>query len=72
VAEIGEGLQIASRPAAEVQNRERRLAFDGRQQRRDVLADVVAARAFPKVVGALVVVFQRARCDRGEVLRLKR
>ena len=60
VAEFGERLEVAPRPAAEIENRERRLALDVLQQRLDVLAHVVIARAGPEIVGALVVVLQRA------------
>ena len=61
VAEVGEGLQVAARATAEVEDRERRRAFDVAQQRRDVLADVVPARALPVVAGALAVVRERRR-----------
>ncbi len=37
------------------------------QQRRDVLADVVLARAFPVALGVLVVVRQRASGDVSQV-----
>ena len=48
MAEVGERLQVAPGPAAKIENRERRLAFDVLQQRLDVLADVVIARALRK------------------------
>jgi hypothetical protein len=45
VTELGERLKVASQPAAEIEDRERRFTLDGSQQRFDVLADVVIARA---------------------------
>ena len=41
-----ERLQVAPRPAAEVEDRKGRRAVDVPQQRLDVVADVVVARAF--------------------------
>jgi hypothetical protein len=72
VAELGERLEVASRPAAEIEDRERWVALDGSQQRFDVLADVVIARAFPEVLGMPVVVFQREAGDFFQVLRQQR
>src|SRR5438132_13805070 len=68
MAEPGERLQVPPRPAAQVENRERRLALDVREQRRDVLADVVIARALPEVLRTLVVVVQGPRGDVVQVL----
>ena len=59
MAESGEGGKVAPRPAAEIQNGERWLADKVAQQRVDVLADIVVARAGAKLFGALVVVGQR-------------
>ena len=53
VAELGERLEVP-RPAAEIEDRERRVALDGSQQRFDVLADVVIARASPRGVSHVV------------------
>jgi L-threonylcarbamoyladenylate synthase len=50
-------------PAAEVQQVKGRWPVHVLQQRRDVLADVVVARAFPVVLGVLLVVRQGARDD---------
>ena len=61
--EPGEGREVAPRPAAEVEDPEGRLARDVPQQRGDVLADVVIARAGAEVFGALVVVRERAGGD---------
>src|SRR6188474_1054386 len=55
VTEIGEGLEIASRPAAEIENPKRGLTLDVLEQRRDVLADIMIARALPERIGTLVV-----------------
>src|SRR5688572_262822 len=63
VAELGERLEVASRSAAEIEDRERRVALDGSQQRFDVLADVVIARALPEIPGMPVVVLQREAGD---------
>src|SRR5207245_10594421 len=60
VAERGQGLEIAPRPAAEIEDRERRLAFDVTQQLGDVLADVGVARSWPELIRALVVVLDSA------------
>jgi len=60
VAERAQRLQVASRPAAQVQNRERRRAFQVPQQLADVLADVVIARAAPELLRPLLVVLERA------------
>ena len=66
---IAEGLQIAAGAAAHVQDEKRRRAFDVVEQRRDVLRDVVISRAFPELLGTLVVVSERRAGDRGEILR---
>jgi hypothetical protein len=69
VTELGERFEVASRPAAEIEDRERRVTLDGSQQRFDVLADVVIARAFPEILRTPVVVFQREVGDFFQVLR---
>jgi len=69
VTERGERLEVASRPAAEIEDRERWIALDGAQQRVDVLADVVIARAFPEILGMPVVMFQREAGDFFQVVR---
>ena len=56
VTEFGERLEVASRPAAKIEYRERRVTLDVSQQRFDVLADVVIARAFSEIFGTPVVV----------------
>src|SRR5205085_1176297 len=71
VAHVRERLEVAPRPAAEVENRERWRAPNRAQQRRDVLAYVVIAGSVPEILGALVVVLQRAAGDVFEVFRLK-
>src|SRR6266567_5154131 len=63
MTELAKRLQIAPWSAAQVEDREGRFAFDGVEQRRDVLTDVVRARAFPERVGAFVVMLERARAD---------
>jgi hypothetical protein len=63
VTEFGKHLEVAPGPAAKIEYRETRLTLDVLQQRRDVLADVVIARAFPEIFGTLVVMFQREAGD---------
>ena len=63
MAEGAEGHQVAPGPAAEIQQFEGRCCFDELQQRVDVLAHVVIARAFPVALCVLVVVGQRACGD---------
>src|SRR5258706_140108 len=63
MAEPGERLQVPPRPAAQVEDRERRSALDAIEQRRDIPADVVIARALPEVFGAAVVMVQGPRGD---------
>ena len=70
VTELGERLEVASGPAAKIEDRERRVTLDGSQQRCDVLADVVIARAFPEILGMPVVVVQREAGDLFQVLRI--
>jgi hypothetical protein len=48
VTEFGKHLEVASRPQPK-SRRERRVTLDVLQQRLDVLADVVIARAFPEI-----------------------
>ena len=60
---LGERPEVASRPAAEIEDRERRFALDGSQQRFDVLADVMIARTFQEILGMPVIVFQREAGD---------
>lgn len=65
----GEGLQIPPRPAAEVEDGERRRALDVAQQRSDVLADVVVLGAGTEVLGAALVVLERCGGNPGELGR---
>src|SRR5712692_5557407 len=71
VPERRERLEVAPRPAAQVEDAERRLAFDMAQQLGDVLADVVIARAAPEVVRAPLVVLQRELGDARQLLRFQ-
>ena len=48
-----------------------RFTLDVLQQRLDVLADVVIARAFLEIFGTLVVMFQRKVGDFFQVLRIQ-
>ena len=57
--------------AAKIEYREQRLTLDGLQQRLDVLADVVVARAFPEIFGTLVVMFQHQVGDFFQVLQIQ-
>ena len=69
VTELGKHLEVAAGPAAEIQDRKGRLALDPLQERSDVLADVMRARALPELLGALVVMIQREIGDFFQVLR---
>jgi hypothetical protein len=68
MTELPEGPQVAAGSAAEIQDLERRRCLDVLQQRRDVLTDVVAARAGPEILGLRVVVRERPGLDAFEVL----
>jgi len=59
VTELDKRLEIAPRPAAEVEDYGGRFALDLLYERRNVLADVVSERAFPKFLGVIVIVLQR-------------
>ena len=58
MTQAGEGLQVAPRPAAKIQNRERCRARDMAQQGIDVLAYIVVAGAFTEAFCALLIVAQ--------------
>jgi hypothetical protein len=68
---FGKRLEVASGPAAEIEYHEGRFALNESQQRRDILADVMIARPFPKLLGTPVVVFQREVGDFFEVLLIQ-
>ncbi|MNZ51874.1 hypothetical protein D3C78_697040 [compost metagenome] len=68
VAHTGERLQITTRPAAKVENVERRLALNVPQQGIDVLADIVIARALAKVFGDRIVMAEGRGGDLFEVV----
>src|SRR5260370_19996155 len=55
VAEFGKGLEVTPGPAAKIEYRETPFTLDVSQHRRDVLADVVIARALPEIFCMLVV-----------------
>src|SRR6202051_4596368 len=55
VAKLGKDLQVAPRPAAEIEYGVGRFTLDESQHRRDVLADVVIARSLPEFLRPLVV-----------------
>jgi hypothetical protein len=59
MASFDERFEVAAGPAAKVEYRRRRLALDVLQQRFNVLADVVMARALPELFRTLIVVLQR-------------
>src|SRR5262245_63129943 len=59
VTEFGKRLEVASRPAAKIEDFERRFIPNALQQCRDVLADVVIACSLPELCSMLVVMFQR-------------
>src|SRR5271170_752332 len=68
MASLGERLEVAPRPATEVEDSKGRLALDALQQGFNVLAHVVMARAFPELFGTLIVVLQRKDADFVKVL----
>ena len=59
MTELRKHLEVAPRPTAEIEYRERRLTLDVLQQRGDILADIVIVRAFVKILGIPVVVLKR-------------
>src|SRR5215210_688457 len=69
---IDKGFQIAPRAAAEVENRKWEIALDMPQQRLEVLADVVIARALPEALGGPVVMAQGTPGDPIEVPGVER
>ena len=58
VTEFGNHFEVSPGPAAKIKYCETRLTLDVLQHRRDVLADIVIARACPELFGALVIMFQ--------------
>jgi len=63
VAQRLKGVQVAPGPAAEIQQVKGRLPGCVLEQRRDVLADVMVAHAFPVALGVVLVVRQGPRGD---------
>src|SRR5260370_5606627 len=59
VTERSEVMQIPPRPAAEVEQRERRRRVDVREKRRMVLTGVMVLRALPEIFGGALVVVER-------------
>src|SRR5271169_3830588 len=68
MALFDERFEVAPRPAAKVEYCKRRFALDVLQQRLDVLANVVIARAFPELFGTQVVMLQREEGDFFQIL----
>src|ERR1700738_1173449 len=66
---FGKHLEVAPWSAAKIEYRERRLTLDVLQQRLNVLADAVIARAFPEFFGPLIVVL---KCEAGDFLQVLR
>jgi hypothetical protein len=71
VTAVDERLEVAAGAASKIQDCERRLALDVLQQRVDILADVMAARAVPETVRVAVIVVQRARGNSVQVVWLE-
>jgi hypothetical protein len=71
VTAFGKRLEVAPRSAAEIEYREGRFVLNEPQQRCDVLADVVIARAFPEILRTLVVVSQREVGDFFQILLIQ-
>lgn len=68
MSQLRENLQVTSGAAAQVEYGVWCGRLDMRQQRLDVLADIVRARPRPKVCGTLVIVIQREVADLRQVL----
>jgi len=71
VTKLGQGLQVASRSAAKVEDRERWLAFDMPQKCCYVLADVMILRTGAKFLRPVLVVRERPGGNLVYILRLK-
>ena len=71
MAKFAEGLEVPAGPAAEIQDRERRLALDGCEQCLDVLADIVIACALPERFRVLVIMFEGGARDVLEIERVQ-
>ena len=69
MTEFGNHFEVSPRPAAKIKYYETRLTLDVLQHRRDVLADIVIARACPEFFGALVIMFQ---CKVGYFIKVLR
>jgi len=69
MTEAGKGPKIASRSAAQIEDRRRRISLDVLQQGGNVLADIVALSAFPEFLGSIVIMLQRAGGD--AILRVR-
>src|SRR5271169_440673 len=63
VTESGKHFEVSARPAAKIKYCETRLTLDVLQHRRDVLTDIMIARAFPELFGTLVIMYQ---CEVGD------
>ena len=65
------GRRSQTGPHPEVKQRKRWRRFDVLQQRCDVLTDIVIARVLPKLLCALLVVFQRPRRNVLQIIGLQ-
>jgi hypothetical protein len=70
VTELDERLEIASWPAAKVEDRRGRFPVDVLQQRPNVLAHVVPVRAVPEILGSFIIVLQRQAGDGLQLVRI--
>jgi len=71
MAQRAEGFQVPSRAAADIEDRERRRAFDVPQERGDVLADVVVPGPGAEFFRAPLVMLERRRGNPGELGRVE-
>lgn len=69
MAKLGKSLQVASRTATQIQYGRWCIGGEVSEQRGDVLADIMRARAFPEGCSTLVVMLQRRIADMPQVLR---
>ena len=63
VTKLRKRFQVAARPAAKIENGERRWSIDMPEQGINVLTHIVVAGARPKIFGTLVVMLQRGPAD---------
>ncbi len=71
VAQFVKYFEVSPGPAAKIKYCKMRLTLDVLQHRRDILADIVIARACPELFGTLVIMFQCKGTYFFQVLRIQ-